>query len=97
MDAGLRDAITLWYALVLGVGATLAAYWLIRSRWGLALVAVRGAHRLFGHNGFRFEYHVQYVFIRNNGCNRLFACLGRFCGFSGSTFCGVCVVFQLFV
>ena len=45
MDAGLRDAITLWYALVLGVGATLAAYWLIRSRWGLALVAVRDSER----------------------------------------------------
>jgi len=36
---------TLWIALALGVGATLAVYALLRSRWGLALVAVRDSER----------------------------------------------------
>jgi branched-chain amino acid transport system permease protein len=36
-----RDSLTLWSAVVLGVSATLAVYWLLRSRHGLALTAVR--------------------------------------------------------
>ena len=40
-----RDALTLWSALVLGAGATLAVYALLRTRWGLALVAVRDSER----------------------------------------------------
>jgi branched-chain amino acid transport system permease protein len=45
MDAELRVSLTLWIALALGVGATLAVYALLRSRWGLALVAVRDSER----------------------------------------------------
>jgi branched-chain amino acid transport system permease protein len=36
-----RESTTLWIAIVLGAGATLAVYWLLRSRHGLALTAVR--------------------------------------------------------
>jgi len=36
-----RESTTLWLALALGAGATLAVYWLLRSRHGLALTAVR--------------------------------------------------------
>jgi branched-chain amino acid transport system permease protein len=36
-----RESTTLWIALALGVGATLAVYFLLRSRHGLALTAVR--------------------------------------------------------
>lgn len=36
-----RESTTLWMALVLGAGATLAVYALLRSRHGLALTAVR--------------------------------------------------------
>jgi len=36
-----RESTTLWIAIALGGGATLAVYWLLRSRHGLALTAVR--------------------------------------------------------
>lgn len=36
-----RESLTLWCAMALGVGATLGVYWLLRSRHGLALTAVR--------------------------------------------------------
>lgn len=36
-----RESTTLWMAIALGGGATLAVYWLLRSRHGLALTAVR--------------------------------------------------------
>jgi branched-chain amino acid transport system permease protein len=36
-----RESTTLWIAIALGAGATLAVYWLLRSRHGLALTAVR--------------------------------------------------------
>lgn len=36
-----RESATLWLAIALGGGATLAVYWLLRSRHGLALTAVR--------------------------------------------------------
>ncbi len=36
-----RESLTLWMALALGAGATLAVYLLLRSRHGLALTAVR--------------------------------------------------------
>lgn len=41
MNIDMRISLTLWSALALGAGATLAVYLLLRSRWGLALVAVR--------------------------------------------------------
>lgn len=36
-----RESLTLWIALALGAGTTLAVYLLLRSRYGLALTAVR--------------------------------------------------------
>jgi branched-chain amino acid transport system permease protein len=36
-----RDSLTLWCAVALGASATLLVYWLLRSRHGLALTAVR--------------------------------------------------------
>lgn len=45
MNAATRMSLTLWWALALGAGATLAVYLLLRSRWGLALVAVRDSER----------------------------------------------------
>ncbi|GAA6142752.1 branched-chain amino acid ABC transporter permease [Hydrogenophaga sp. 5NK40-0174] len=41
MSVDTRFSITLWLALALGVGGTLALYALLRTRWGLALTAVR--------------------------------------------------------
>jgi branched-chain amino acid transport system permease protein len=40
-----RDALSLWIALALGAGSMAAIYALLRSRWGLALVAVRDSER----------------------------------------------------
>ncbi|HUN90947.1 MAG TPA: branched-chain amino acid ABC transporter permease [Burkholderiaceae bacterium] len=45
MSIDWRDAMTLWVALVLGVGSMLGIYALLRSRHGLALVAVRDSER----------------------------------------------------
>jgi len=45
MGMDTRISLTLWWALALGAGATLAVYLLLRSRWGLALVAVRDSER----------------------------------------------------
>ena len=45
MNIDMRISLTLWSALALGAGATLAVYLLLRSRWGLALVAVRDSER----------------------------------------------------
>lgn len=36
-----RESVTLWMAIALGAGATLGVYLLLRSRYGLALTAVR--------------------------------------------------------
>ena len=36
-----RDIVTYWIALVLVVGTVLAVYWILRSRRGLALAAIR--------------------------------------------------------
>ncbi|MDO9031928.1 MAG: branched-chain amino acid ABC transporter permease [Hydrogenophaga sp.] len=41
LDVEVRDAWSLWLALTLGAGGTMALYALLRSRWGLALTAVR--------------------------------------------------------
>jgi branched-chain amino acid transport system permease protein len=45
LDMAQRDSLTLWLALALGVGATLGVWALLKSRWGLALVAVRDSER----------------------------------------------------
>jgi len=45
MGMDTRISLTLGWALALGAGATLAVYLLLRSRWGLALVAVRDSER----------------------------------------------------
>jgi branched-chain amino acid transport system permease protein len=41
MPTWTRESLTFWLALVLGLGATASVYWLLRSRYGLALTAVR--------------------------------------------------------
>jgi branched-chain amino acid transport system permease protein len=45
LDIATRDALSLWVALALGAGSLGAIYALLRSRWGLALVAVRDSER----------------------------------------------------
>ncbi len=55
MDIDTRMSLTLWTALALGAGATLAVYLLLRSRWGLALVAVRDSERASQSLGVRVE------------------------------------------
>jgi len=45
MDIATRDASSLWIALALGAGSMAAIYALLRSRWGLAIVAVRDSER----------------------------------------------------
>jgi branched-chain amino acid transport system permease protein len=61
MNIELRDSMTLWVALALGAGATIAVYALLRSRWGLALVAVRDSDRAsqsLGIDGQRVKWFV---------------------------------------
>jgi branched-chain amino acid transport system permease protein len=61
MDIEWRDSMTLWIALALGAGAMLAVYALLRSRWGLALVAVRDSERAsqsLGIDGRRIKWFV---------------------------------------
>jgi len=41
IDPDLRFSLALWTALALGAGGTMALYALLRSKWGLALTAVR--------------------------------------------------------
>jgi branched-chain amino acid transport system permease protein len=45
MSIATRDAVSLWLALALGAGSLAAIYALLRSRWGLALMAVRDSER----------------------------------------------------
>ena len=61
MDIEWRDSMTLWAALALGAGSALAVYVLLRSRWGLALVAVRDSERAsqsLGIDGKRVKWFV---------------------------------------
>lgn len=55
MSVHMRTSLTLWWALALGAGATLAVYALLRSRWGLALVAVRDSEAASRSLGVRVE------------------------------------------
>lgn len=48
-----RDALTLWGAVVLGVGAIVAGYLVLRSRYGLALQAIRDSEAASGSVGIR--------------------------------------------
>jgi branched-chain amino acid transport system permease protein len=36
-----RDSLSLWIAIILGIGSVMGVYWLLRSRLGLALTAIR--------------------------------------------------------
>ncbi len=40
-SAWTRDALSLWIAVILGIGSVMGIYWLLRSRLGLALTAIR--------------------------------------------------------
>ncbi|HMN78963.1 MAG TPA: branched-chain amino acid ABC transporter permease [Burkholderiaceae bacterium] len=51
IDVASRDAASLWIALALGAGGTFALHGLLRSRWGLALTAVRDDERASGSLG----------------------------------------------
>ncbi len=59
-----RDIVTYWIALALVVGTVLAVYWILRSRRGLALAAIRDsevAAESIGVDNFRTKFWV-YVF-----------------------------------
>ena len=59
-----RDIVTYWIALALVVGTVLAVYWILRSRRGLALAAIRDsevAAEAVGVDNFRTKFWV-YVF-----------------------------------
>jgi branched-chain amino acid transport system permease protein len=59
-----RDIVTYWIALVLVVGTVFAVYWILRSRRGLALAAIRDsepAAESIGVDNFRTKFWV-YVF-----------------------------------
>jgi branched-chain amino acid transport system permease protein len=59
-----RDIVTYWIALTLVVGTVLAVYWILRSRRGLALAAIRdseAAAESVGIDNFRTKFWV-YVF-----------------------------------
>lgn len=59
----LREALTLWSALVLGIGMTLFVYVLLRSRYGLALTAVRDSARAAGSLGVSVRKVQWFVYI----------------------------------
>jgi branched-chain amino acid transport system permease protein len=59
-----RDIVTYWIALTLVVGTVLAVYWILRSRRGLALAAIRDSEvtaEAVGVDNFRTKFWV-YVF-----------------------------------
>ena len=61
MEIESRDAMTLWVALALGAGTLMGVYALLRSRWGMALVAVRDSERAsqsLGIDGRRVKWFV---------------------------------------
>lgn len=58
-----RESTTLWIALALGAGATLAVYFLLRSRHGLALTAVRDSEPAAESLGISVERIKWYVYI----------------------------------
>jgi branched-chain amino acid transport system permease protein len=61
MEIESRDAMTLWVALALGAGTLIGVYALLRSRWGMALVAVRDSERAsqsLGIDGRRVKWFV---------------------------------------
>jgi len=47
----LRESVTFWIALAVAVGAVAALYWLLRSRHGLALAAIRDSERAAASQG----------------------------------------------
>lgn len=63
MDIGTRDALSLWIALALGAGAMAAVYALLRSRFGLALVAVRDSERASGSLGIDAQRVKRWVWV----------------------------------
>jgi branched-chain amino acid transport system permease protein len=46
-----RESLTFWIALVVAVGAVAGVYWLLRSRHGLALTAIRDSERAAASQG----------------------------------------------
>lgn len=64
-----RQAATLWIALALGVGATLGVILLLRSRWGLALMAVRDSEPASASLGVRVGRIKWFVYLASAaGC-----------------------------
>ena len=47
----MRESVTFWIALAVAVGAVAALYWLLRSRHGLALTAIRDSERAAASQG----------------------------------------------
>lgn len=64
-----RESTTLWIALALGAGATLAVYFLLRSRHGLALTAVRDSEPAAESLGVSVDRVKWYVYLASAaGC-----------------------------
>ena len=64
-----RDSLTLWTAAALGAGATLLVYWLLRSRHGLALTAVRDSEEAAASLGVSVRRIKWFVYIASAaGC-----------------------------
>jgi len=47
----MRESLTYWIALAVAVGAVAGVYWLLRSRYGLALTAIRDSERAAASQG----------------------------------------------
>ena len=58
-----RGALTLWIAVILGVGGTLLVYLLLRSRLGLALTAVRDSEAAAGSLGISVRRIKWFVYL----------------------------------
>jgi len=67
-----RDALTLWGAVILGVGAIAAGYFVLRSRYGLALQAVRDSEAASGSLGIRVRRMQWMLYIASAaGCGAI--------------------------
>ncbi len=62
-----RESTTLWLALTLGAGATLAVYVLLRSRYGLALTAVRDSEAAAESLGISVKRVKWFVYLASAG------------------------------
>jgi len=58
-----RETVGLWLAVVIGVGSTAAIYFLLRSKYGLSLVAIRDSERASKSIGIRVDRLKRLIYV----------------------------------